>query len=194
MIAGLARIARRGRGPILVLLLTATVAVAAWRGWLLHRAAQDNRAIADLARGVDTAVSADASPDLLLARANFLLGQGRLEEAQGLGDLPALRTAPRHRAAIYYNLANARLRNAVPMLSRQQTDRALSLISLATEEYRQALRLAPDDWDIRYNFDAAMRLVNASPRLQLQQEGELERQPSPKQSWTDLPSLPKGLP
>jgi mxaK protein len=80
------------------------------------------------------------------------------------------------------------------MLTRRQTDRALSMISLATEEYRQALRLAPGDWNIRYNFDFAMRMVNEAPRVQLEQEGELERRPSRTQNWTDLPSLPKGLP
>jgi mxaK protein len=194
MIGGLGRIARRSRGPILAMALAAFLGLLTWQGWQLWRTLQGNRVMADLAGGIDREVGAHASAELLLARANFLLAQSRLEEAQGIGDAPALRDAPAIRAAIYYNLANTRLRLALPMMTRQQNDRALSLIGLANEEYRQALRLAPYDWNIRYNFDYAMRMVQDAPRIQLQQEGELERQPSRKQNWTDLPSLPKGLP
>lgn len=194
MIAAFQGTARRWRGPAIMTALAICLGLAAWQGALAWRAARDSRIAADLARGIDRPVAPGAAPELLLARATFLLERARLEEAQAIGDLPALRDAPKVRAAIYHNLANARVRAATPMLTRQQTDRALSLIGLAVEEYRQALRLAPDDWNIRYNFDAAMRFVNTAPRLQLEQEGELERQPSRKQSWTDLPSLPKGLP
>lgn len=185
---------RRSRGVLLLSVLCVCLAALAWQSLKLWRAARDNRMIADLATGIDRETAVGAPPEALLARANFLLGQSRLEEAQAVGDMPALRAAPAIRAAIYYNLANARIRQALPMLSRRQTDRALSMISLANEEYRQALRLAPNDWNIRYNFDFAMRMVNEAPRVQLEQEGELERRPSRKQNWTDLPSLPKGLP
>lgn len=194
MIAGLQRAARRSRGAAAVIALIACVAVLVWQGVLLRRAQQDNRLIADLAADLDREPGRHASAQALLARANYLLRHDRLEEAQNLGDVPAVRGTATIRAAIYYNLANARLRIAQSMISRQQTDRALSLISLANEEYRQALRLTPDDWNIRYNLDYAMRMVQDTPRMQLEQEGELERQPSRKQSWTDLPSLPKGLP
>lgn len=185
---------RRNRGVLLLLVLGMCLAAFLWQGLQLWRGVRDNRLIADLASGLDRETGAGASPEALLARANFLLGQGRMEEAQAVGEMPVLRDAPAIRAAIYYNLANARLRQALPMISRRQTDRALSMISLANEEYRQALRLTPGDWNIRYNFDYAMRMVNETPRLQLEQEGELERRPSRTQNWTDLPSLPKGLP
>ncbi|WP_088343950.1 MULTISPECIES: hypothetical protein [Rhodomicrobium] len=184
--------ALRSRATLFWAGLALCLAALVWQGVLLWRTARDNRLIADLAAGIDR--DGAASPETLLARTNYLLAHGRMEDAQLLGDDPALRAAPAIRAAIYYNIANARLREALPMLSRQQTDRALSLIGLANEEYRQALRLAPGDWNIRYNLDYAMRLVRDTPRLQLEQEGELERQPSRKQNWTDLPSLPKGLP
>jgi mxaK protein len=194
MIARLARTARRSRSAAAVVTLLACTAIAVWQAVLFWHARQDTRLMADLAADMDREPGRHASARILLARANYLLRHERLEEAQNLGDAPTVRKAPAIRAAIYYNLANARLRMALPMLSRQQTDRALSLIGLAKEEYRHALRLTPGDWNIRYNLDYAMRMVQDSPRLQLQQEGELERQPSRKQSWTDLPSLPKGLP
>jgi mxaK protein len=194
MTGWLIRAVRRRRGALAVSALAGCLFLLSWQGLLFWRMQRDNRLIADLTEDRDREPGRGASAEALLARANFLLRHERLEEAQSLGDSAAVKDAPAIRAAIYYNLANARLRMALPMLSRQQTDRALSLIGLANEEYRQALRLTPDDWNIRYNLDYAMRLVQDTPRLQLEQEGELERQPSRKQSWTDLPSLPKGLP
>jgi mxaK protein len=194
MNAGIRRALQRSRGPALALVLAALLALLFWQGWQLYRLQSDRVLIAGLTGDTERPVPEDATPEVLLMRAHYLLRHARLEEAQGLGDSPSLREAPAIRAAIYYNLANARIRQATSMMTRQQNDRAVSMISLAIEEYRQALRLKPDDWDIRYNFDYAMRMVRDLPRLQLEQEGELERRPSRKQNWTDLPSLPKGLP
>lgn len=194
MMAGIRRVLMRSRGGVLALALATLLALLLWQGWQVYRIQSDRSVIAALAEDSDHAMPENAAPELLLVRADYLLRHARLEEAQGLGDSPSLREAPTIRAAIYYNLANARLRQAIPLMSRQQTDRAISMIGLAIEEYRQALRLKPDDWNIRYNFDYAMRLVRDLPRLQLEQEGELERRQSRTQNWTDLPSLPKGLP
>lgn len=194
MITSLQRMARRGRSAATIITLFACAAVLIWQGALLWRAQQDDRLITDLAADIDRDPGRSASAQVLLARTNYLLRHDRLDDAMNLGEAPAVRREPSVRAAIYYNLANARMRSAVSMLAREQTDRAISLVSLANEEYRQALRLAPDDWNIRYNLDYGMRMVGESQRLQLEQEGELDRDPSRRQGWTDLPSLPKGLP
>jgi mxaK protein len=59
-------------------------------------------------------------------------------------------------------------------------------------KFRSLLRLKPDDWDAKYNYDIAMRLVRDLPKG----EGEDQHDPlkTPEKLWTDLPGVPKGLP
>ena len=63
---------------------------------------------------------------------------------------------------------------------------------LAKDDYRLALRLDPTAWDIKFNFDVAMRIVRDFPGYE--QEGEDVPPDAPKRLWTDLPGVPKGLP
>jgi mxaK protein len=163
---------------------SAWFAVSGWR---------DNRTIADLAAGRDLAVDARAQADVAFARANFLLARGRIDEAQAL--VPQVRDIgdPRRLADLQYNIANARLRAAVGLIEENKIDPAIPLVRLAKDGYRASLALVPDHWDARYNFDVAMRLVRDFPQLGQDQEEETPPE-VPKQLWTDLPGLPKGLP
>jgi mxaK protein len=91
-----------------------------------------------------------------------------------------------------YNMANARMRAAMTAIGKGDYDKAIPLVTLSKSEYRNALRLDPEDWDAKYNLDIAMRLVRDLP----QAVGEDEEKPlqTPEKLWTDLPGVPKGLP
>ena len=87
-----------------------------------------------------------------------------------------------------------RPRSFEQMVGQEHVVQALSnaLTQLAKDEYRLALRLDPSNWDIKHNLDVAMRLVRDFPGY----EGEAEEVPedAPKNLWTDLPGVPRGLP
>jgi mxaK protein len=138
---------------------------------------------------VDSAAAPDA---LLLARVRFLLDRGRIDEAQAIADISAPRTMPAARAALLYNLANARLRLAVEAIEKGALDAAIAHVNLAKKAYRETLRLDPGAWDAKYNLDVAMRLVRDLP--QGEETDEEEAPDQPVQLWTDLPGVPKGLP
>ena len=54
-----------------------------------------------------------------------------------------------------FNLGNMYLRQGLA----QDSNDALPLIELAKQRYRDLLRVAPDDWDARYNLERALRLA-----------------------------------
>jgi mxaK protein len=152
-----------------------------------------NAIIRQLSAGKDIPVDASsASPALLDARSAFFLKRGRFEEAQPLLDEAELRADTPTRVRMLYNMANTRMRAAVSAIEKGNFDKAIPLVSLAKSEYRSALRLDPGNWDAKYNFDVAMRLVRDLP----QGVGEDEQKPleTPDKLWTDLPGVPKGLP
>lgn len=180
-----------GAGVISAAALVAGVLGVAACGTWLGLVLADNRTITALADGRDVAVSADAAPEVLLARADFLLRRDRIDEAQALV-APVVASGDREAERVLrFNLANARLRLALSLLVDSRIDQAVPLVNLAKDDYRRALRLAPGDWDAKYNLDVAMRLVREFPAVEL--EGEAQPPPSTK-LWTELPGLPKGMP
>jgi mxaK protein len=187
------RFMARARGPAYWLALVASVAALAGSGWLYYDAQRQNGVIQRLAGGEDVAIDIAAAPDaVLLARAHYLLARDRIDEAQTIVDVSAARSAPGTRAALLYNLANARLRIAIQSIEQGALDKAIASVNLAKTAYRLALRIDPEAWDAKFNLDIAMRLVRDLP----QQEETVEEQSpeEPKQLWTDLPGVPKGLP
>jgi mxaK protein len=183
----------RMRGPVIALALGIVVLAAAGSGWLAVSAWRDNRTIAALVAGRDLPIGAGASAAVLFARADFLLARERIDEAQAL--VADMRAAgePGWLADLQYNIANARLRAAFALLEQNRIDPAIPLIRLAKDGYRAALTSAPGHWDARHNLDVAMRLVRDLPRNGQDPEEDAPPEP-PKQLWTDLPGLPKGLP
>ena len=160
---------------------------------LLLRAEIDNRSIDALAAGKDRPVGASAGFEVKFARAQFLLRHDRLEEAQSSVDAVGAGGKPIQRAALNYNMANARLRAAFTLIEQNKIDAAAANVRLAKEGYRRALALEPQYWDAKYNLDVAMRLVRDFPQM----EAEVLQEPPvelPKRLWTDLPRLPRGLP
>ena len=198
------RVASRWAGKVRGVLAGAKVAIlwavfvacaittAAAAGWIVW--AHDVNAKFDaLMAGDDIAVdAASAPPELLAARAYFLLTRDNLQDAQPLLDQAAVRAGDRVQVRMLYNMANARVRTAVAEIQNGRFDQAVPQVALAKAEYRSALRLDPGNWDVKYNLDVAMRLVRDLPR----QEGEVDEEgvKEPAKLWTDLPGVPKGLP
>ena len=69
------------------------------------------------------------------------------------------------RKLAHYNMANLYLHEAYLLLDAsglEVWDKVLPILSIAKESYREALRLAPDWMDAKYNYELALRLVPLS--------------------------------
>ncbi len=193
LLEAMAALWRKARTAALAALLIAALATLATLGWHIRGIERDNALITALAAGDDVAIDPrGASDEVLIARSAFLLARDRRDEAQALLDVSPAMTDPKLRARLLYNHANARIRDAIAAIERGSTDTAVPMTRLAKDEYRLALRLDPGAWDIKHNFDVAMRIVRDFPGY----EGEDEEPPpdAPTKLWTDLPGVPKGLP
>jgi mxaK protein len=179
------------RGPALWLAALATLAATLFLAAMLLKARHANEVMRDLLARRDVAVDAGAPSEVILARINELLRRDRLDEAQVLLSSSQARIEPKVRSLALYNIANERTRQAAELVRKGDIDKATALINLAKSEYRMALRLSPDNWDTRYNFDVAMRIVRDLPQADLPVD---ESKTTPKKIWTDLPGVPKGLP
>lgn len=152
---------------------------------------QQNAMLRAIAAGEDVEVDPGAWDGLVVARAQSLDRRDRFEEAQAFIDEAMPRLAPMSQSAVLYNHSNVFVDRAIERIERGDLDGAIPLINLAKDGYKRALRLDPDNFDIKYNFDVAMRLVRDFPPGG--NEGEDETA-TPKKLWTDLPGIPKGLP
>jgi mxaK protein len=132
-----------------------------------------------------------AAPEAILARLNELIRRDRIDDAQALLGRAAMRLPPDVRALTLYNMANARTRRAGELVRKGDIDGAAALVNVAKSEYRLALKINPDDWDTKFNLDVAMRIVRDLPQAEIVPD---EAPENPKQIWTDLPGVPKGLP
>ena len=61
--------------------------------------------------------------------------------------------------AARYNSANLLMRQAVVVQAGEEPGKAIALIELAKEIYRDVLRVDPQYWDARYNLERAQRLL-----------------------------------
>lgn len=184
---------RKVRTVALATALAACVVALAVLAWRMQEVRRDNGIIAALKAGDDIAVDPrNASDEVMIARSAFLLARDRREEAQTLLDSSSGMTDHKLRARLIYNHANARIRDAIALVERGDNDKAIPLTRLAKDEYRLALRLDPEAWDIKYNYDVAMRIVRDFPGYE--SEGEEPPPDAPTKLWTDLPGVPKGLP
>ncbi|MEW6438598.1 MAG: MxaK protein [Pseudomonadota bacterium] len=171
---------------VIVLALATAAAFAIWA-----RDAGRNRTIAGLADNHDIAVAQNAAPKLLFARAYFLITHRRLDDAQAMTSLFDLRGNDKARADLHYDLGNGRLLAAFDKIDSADFDAAGALVGLAQEDYIEAMRLNPDDWDARYNFDVAARLVRQYPSFTNYPD---PRRAGPRPIWTELPNVPRGEP
>jgi mxaK protein len=138
-----------------VLGLLAVVAVAAAidgaHTWRQH---QWNESIVS---GPLPAETQDVPPQVRFAQAYAQAGSGADEAAlhlyRSLEDDSPLGRAAR------YNSANLLLRQAVVVQAGAEPGKAIALIELAKEIYRDVLRVDPQHWDARYNLERAQRLL-----------------------------------
>lgn len=162
----------------------ACAAFAAQQGWRLHDSERVNSAIAS-ARISDF----DASvPQARFARAVSLARAGESDAA--IKTYKSLIGEHRRdlRERALYNLGNLYMRNA--LANRTDVSQSLPLVELAKRSYRELLRLAPADWDARYNLELALRLA---PEI----ENEIEEEDEPanrEQSTSTLQGVRIDLP
>ena len=173
-------------GLVVALALAATGAAVLW-GVNTAR----NRAIAALMGGHDVMVARGSTPEMVFARAYFLMTHNRVDDAQRLVSELDSRASRRMRANVHYDMANARLKLAFDKVEKGEFDAAGALVGLAREDYREALRLDADEWNARYNFDVASRLVRGYPTFGFSPD---ERRRGPRPLWTELPNTPRGEP
>jgi mxaK protein len=173
---------------LLILFVTATAALLI----ALLRTSGANETIRQLRTNHDAAVTLDAPDELLLARVAFLLDHDRPDEVRPYLEALDKRDAGRLAATAHYNLANSRLRQAFDLITASKLDSAGPFVVLAREEYRRALVLQPADWDAKFNFDVASRLIRDFPAFERTSGDTLKA--DRKKIWTDIPGKPQGLP
>ena len=192
---GAAAVAGSGRdGLVTAAFLAAMLGLAIFavvQSLALHRALCDNDAIRALASGQSVPLREAAPGPLLRAAAAERLARGRITEAEALAPKFRLIDDRSAAAAFHTDLGNARMRAAFDLIEANEIDDATVTIRLAQEDYRRAMRLVPEDFDVKFNFDLASRLVRVFPRPAIEPEEEGKR---PRDVWTDLPGVPRGLP
>jgi mxaK protein len=174
-------------GAAIALVLVALFGLNRWR-----HVVSSNAKITALAQGRDIDVGKDPTPELVLSRIAFLTNRGDLDRSRVLMEFLECDGDASLRARAHYLLANGLLRQALDQVEASQIEAATPLINLAKREYRRSLELAPDDWDAKFNFDVAARLVRDFPEYEKKTGDELTA--DPKKLWTDIPGKPKGLP
>ena len=185
-----AKLARRLRGPALMLALILSTALLGYAVWRYLEARNQNEIIAQIKAGTDTGKT-DGHGQVQLARLNFLLARDRFDEAQAVVDAARARVEADVLADMLYNQANANIRRAFAAIEQAKPDAAIPLTKLAKDNYREALRLNPEFWNAKHNFDVASRLMRDFPGYE--QDGEDQPEAETK-LWTDLPGVPRGSP
>ena len=133
-------------------------AVAIWCAVQLHHAQRINAAIAIADKGSTPHNNTINStvPQAQLAQAITLAKAGKFTAA--MKAYKALLDAPDEvRLPALYDLGNLNMREALKN-GQGEAQRALPLIELAKQSYRDALRSNPGDWDARYNLERALWL------------------------------------
>jgi len=97
-------------------------------------------------------------PETALATANALSAGNSFDAAESaFDDLIREHEFNRIGQAAQFNLANAYLRQG--MREDVPVSRKGPMLELAKQRYRDLLRVAPDDWDARYNLERTLRLA-----------------------------------
>ncbi|MEJ8853668.1 hypothetical protein WKW79_03765 [Variovorax robiniae] len=181
---GLNKLRRRTR---VVWGLLAVLAVAAMvDGALAWRKHRWNEVIASGTLPADTK---EAPPELRFAQAHAQAEAGEEEAAlhlyRSLEDETPLGQSAR------YNSANLLIRQAVAMQAGAEPGKAIPLIELAKEIYRDVLRVEPDRWDARYNLERAQRLLPDPDELE-PEPPDLKR--NAERAATTMRGFSPGLP
>lgn len=191
VVADLRSFFRRARTILLAALFGLLVLAAVTAAALWGIDAARNRTIAALMNNHDVKVTADSAPRVIFTRAYFFMTHSLLDDAQVMVSILDVRGNNRLRADLHYDMANTRLKRAFDMIGEGKIDAAGALVGLARDDYREALRLDPDDWNARFNFDVASRLVREYPTFGFTPD---VRRQGPHPLWTEMPNIPRGEP
>lgn len=146
---------RRRTRAVLVLLVLLAVA-AAIDAAHLWRQVRWNEVIvsgAALAQGQEVPVQ------VTFAQAHALAESGGARDEDALRLYRSLEGDSPLGQAARYNSANLLMRQAALVQSGTEPGKAIALIELAKEGYRNVLRSDPQHWDARYNLERAQRLL-----------------------------------
>lgn len=172
------------------IILISAIAVATISTWQWFKLRHINQVIDKLNHSTDYPVSSEAPPPLLFARSHYLTRLERFDETAALL-ARLLEQDPERAVDALYNRGNGHLRRGIEFVHQTRIDDAIAQVNLAKRDYMQALRLRPDDWQLKYNLDIAMRLVRDFPPAT--PEGDEEGE-TPERLWTNLPGRPRGRP
>jgi len=173
--------------------LTLSLAAFVYSAGTLYGIQRDNDLIRQLSSGKDVAVNnvIGGKPELRLARAFYFKRKHRYDEALSTLSLIMDKGDRNFQAKVRYNLGNLYLEQAMQQALAMNINEAMSLAGLAKQAYRQSLALNSGDWDAKYNFEVAMRLLPEMDRVDMPDD-ETKNQKS--QLWTTVPGFPRGLP
>lgn len=101
-----------------------------------------------------------ASSSEKIAKALFLTREQSYTDALKLyQEIEATTPDSEYARIARFNSANLNMQEAFSLIANDQRGRALPLIEVAKQLYRQLLRIQPDDWGSRYNLSRALLLV-----------------------------------
>jgi mxaK protein len=164
--------------------------------WQYRQASLIGEAIETLLSGHDIGPERrfGAPAKVRLAYAVYLIGREDYRGAeQLLAELGQSADAEVADQALY-NLGNVYLRRAIAAVEQDQPTQAGTLAELAKQAYRRALRIRPEHWSAKYNYEVAARLMPDFDRIDVQGEDSPEEEASPRKLWTRVPGIPRGLP
>ncbi len=158
--------APRPRTIFMALALIAAVALA-WNAWQWHAARNAHATVQAAASApvpegaASAAAQRDADVRVLIVQASALRAQGRHDDAVRMLQALAARGDIDSPSAqvVRFNLGNELLALALQHNTKGDEDRAMTLVELAKQRYREVLRTQPQHWDARHNLDIALRLA-----------------------------------
>lgn len=179
--------------PWMTLLWIACFITLAWCGYSLVQANTYN---ANLSH---KKLQNNAASDAVFADANYWLAHKDTEKALKLYALASSGKDANIRKAAHYNIGNIYLRQANQILNDkgwEEWDKVTPLLSIAKESYREALRLAPEWMEAKYNYELVLRLapIIESSKSRRQEEEEEVTQETPPEGWPAIPGFPRGMP
>ena len=124
------------------------------------------------------AISADTSS----LAANFNLADAYYKEKKyddaekQLQKLTNMQDKNANLADVYYNIGNTQLKQAENLLRQRKTGDAMKKISQSIENYKNTLRINPDDKDAKYNLSYASEVLKQLKKQQQQQQNQNNRQ------------------
>lgn len=174
-------------------ILTCTTAVllllgAVYEGFELSSAIQMNQLIEQ----PDLLSDKEEKPELIFARANFLAAKGEKGEAMRLYGTILHMGEPEFLAKVRYNLGTLYLQDAASLWNAKgvlEYVRVNTLVAMAKEHLREAVRLQPDLDNASYNLEYAYRIT--PPPKERPKENF---QGSKGSVFATMPSIPGGGP